>query len=192
MKSYKKTCSEEVNCSYSRSQADWRQRWNVCHFFFLLLLFPQSFWLWEKRGIKKTVPFHSPQILFWCTVAWWVNATPLNYLPLHRPRSLSFPPLCPRSQRSLTSVAAEVAALPLLLLLVGVLCCRPRSTSYITSLLLVSPPYTPTHVLARILFLALPITTNLDTSLLPHKAVWLPGRALRPLIFILDKTTPDS
>lgn len=49
----------------------------------------------RRRCIKKTVPFPCPLVLFLYTVAWWVNATPLQLPPTPSPPRPIHPALQP-------------------------------------------------------------------------------------------------
>lgn len=69
----------------------WRQRWDICCFF---LLFPRPI-LYVEIYKKRTVPFPCPLVLFLYSVAWWVNATPLQLPPTPSPPRPIHPALQP-------------------------------------------------------------------------------------------------
>lgn len=104
----------------NQDEGDRHQRWNICHF----LLFPQSFWKWEKL-YKKDCAISLPTgfIFVHCRLVSQCNAPPIT--------SHSF---APTPHPSRPSAHAPNTLWRQLLLRGGVRFCRPQSTSSLPSL----------------------------------------------------------
>lgn len=79
------------------SARSWRQRGNMCLFVSAVLLeaCEDVFKEEEEKKERNTVPFPCPPVLFLCTVAWWVSATPLQLHPTPSPPRPIHPALQP-------------------------------------------------------------------------------------------------